>query len=234
VKKPARIALAALALGAVVAAFVFLDAARWLRPALDWVEGTGPWAPATFVVLYIVATIICVPSFALTLGGAAIFGFWSGFLIVSIASTLAAGAAFITGRHLAGGWAARKLENSPVLGELCRSMGKEGWKLVLLTRLSPVLPYTLLNYAFALTSVKLGTFLLASLIGMTPGRLVYVWLGSLAHEGVQLDRKSPEEWAFYGLGFVATVALAVITARMAQTALNRKKSSKKPGPPPLS
>jgi uncharacterized membrane protein YdjX (TVP38/TMEM64 family) len=234
VKPPARIALAALALGAVVAAFVFLDAGAWLRPALDWVERTGPWAPATFILLYIAATIVCIPSFALTLGGAAIFGFWHGFWVVSIASTLAAGAAFITGRHLAGGWAARKLEKSPVLGALVQSAGRQGWKLVLLTRLSPVLPFTLLNYAFALTSVKLGTFLLASLIGMTPGRLVYVWLGSLAHEGVQLDRKSPEEWAFYGLGLVATVVLAVISARMAQTALNMKKSPAKPGLPPVS
>lgn len=101
----------------------------------------------------------------------------------------------------------------------------EGWKIVLLTRLSPVFPFTLLNYAFGLTRVSLRDYVLASWIGMMPGTVIYVYLGSLARAGVANHERTPTEWALYGVGLIATVAVTVVVTRIARRALAKRTAS---------
>jgi len=103
-----------------------------------------------------------------------------------------------------------------------RAVTSEGWKIVLLTRLSPVFPFTLLNYAFGLTRVRLRDYVLASWIGMMPGTVLYVYLGSLARAGVTPQERTPTEWAFYGVGLAATVWVAVMVTRLARGALAKR------------
>jgi uncharacterized membrane protein YdjX (TVP38/TMEM64 family) len=146
-------------LGAVI---VLIAAARYfnvqdlLKQALDWVGRLGPWGPAIFIAIYVVATVLLIPGSVLTLGAGAVFGLIRGTLIVSVASTLAATAAFLIGRYLARAAVARKIEGNEKFAAIDRAVAAEGWKVVFLTRLSPVFPFTLLNYAFGLTQVKLG------------------------------------------------------------------------------
>lgn len=204
-----------LALGA---AGSVMDLAAWLRQALDAVSDLGPWGPAIFVALYIIATVLLVPGSALTLGAGAVFGVLRGTLIVSVASTLAATAAFLIGRHLARDVVGRKIEGHPVFAAIDRAVGDEGWKIVLLTRLSPVFPFTLLNYAFGLSRVKLGHYVLASWIGMLPGTVMYVYLGSLA-QAVGQRTRSFGEWLLYGIGLLATVLVTLFITRVARRAL---------------
>jgi len=193
----------------------------WLKQALDWVASLGAWGLAIFIVLYIVAAVLLVPGSALTLGAGAVFGVLRGTLVVSVASTLAATAAFLIGRHLARAAITRKIEGNPKFTAIDRAVAKEGWKIVLLTRLSPVFPYTLLNYAFGLTRVKAGHYVLASWIGMLPGTVMYVYFGSLAQVVGQRSRTTGE-WILYGAGLLATVAVTVFVTRVARRALAKE------------
>jgi uncharacterized membrane protein YdjX (TVP38/TMEM64 family) len=174
-----KILLAFVAVAVVAALFAF-DARAVLRDTLAGLESLGPWGPVIFVVLYIAAAVLFVPGSALTLGAGALFGVGLGSVCASVGATLGATAAFMVGRYLAREWVAKKIEGNPAFAALDRAVAAEGWKIVGLTRLSPAFPFTLLNYAFGLTRVSLRDYVLASWIGMMPGTVMYVYLGSLA------------------------------------------------------
>src|SRR5271165_1326108 len=153
-----------------------------LKASLAWIGKLGPWGPVIFVGLYVVATVLFVPGSVLTLGAGAAFGVALGSVCVSISATLGATAAFLVGRYLARDAIARKIEKNEKFATIDRAVADEGWKIVLLTRLSPVFPFTLLNYAFGLTRVKFRDYVLASWLGMLPGTVMYVYLGSTVKE----------------------------------------------------
>jgi uncharacterized membrane protein YdjX (TVP38/TMEM64 family) len=211
-----------LVVAAVVAAFVWLDLRGLLRTALDAIAQLGPWGPGLFILIYVAAAVLFVPGSVLTLGAGAVFGVVLGSVYVSIAATLGATAAFLVGRHLARDWVAKKIEGHASFAAIDRAVAEEGWKIVGLTRLSPVFPFTLLNYAFGLTRVRLRDYVLASWIGMMPGTVMYVYLGSLARVGVAGEQKSPAEWALYAVGLAATIGVTVFVTRLARRALARR------------
>jgi uncharacterized membrane protein YdjX (TVP38/TMEM64 family) len=144
------------ALYALVAVVVVMAARHFhvqaaLKAALDWIGKLGPWGPAIFIGIYVVAAVLFIPGSVLTLGAGALFGVVLGSVCVSISATLGATAAFLVGRYLARNAIARKIERNEKFSAIDRVVADEGWKIVLLTRLSPVFPFTLLNYAFGLT-----------------------------------------------------------------------------------
>jgi len=103
------------------------------------------------------------------------------------------------------------------------AVAEEGWKIVVLTRLSPVFPFTLLNYAYGLTSVSLRDYVLASWVGMMPGTVMYVYLGSLARTGTtSASSRTAAEWALYGVGLVATIGVTLLVTRIARRALAQR------------
>jgi uncharacterized membrane protein YdjX (TVP38/TMEM64 family) len=220
-----KILLALVAVAVVAALFAF-DARALLRDTLAGLESLGPWGPVLFVLLYIVAAVLFVPGSALTLGAGALFGVGLGSVLVSVGATLGATAAFLVGRYLARDWVAKKIEGNAAFAALDRAVASEGWKIVGLTRLSPAFPFTLLNYAFGLTRVSLRDYVLASWIGMMPGTVMYVYLGSLARAAGERSR-TPAEWALSGGGLVATIVVTVFVTRLARTAL-----AKRTGAPP--
>jgi uncharacterized membrane protein YdjX (TVP38/TMEM64 family) len=212
-------------IGAVIVATVvglfFVDGRALLRDSLAWVEQLGPWGPVLFVLIYIVAAVLFVPGSALTLGAGAVFGVGLGSVLVSIGASLGATAAFLVGRYFARDWVAKKIEGNASFAAIDRAVAAEGWKIVGLTRLSPAFPFALLNYAFGLTRVSLRDYVLASWIGMMPGTVMYVYIGSLAR--VAGDRtRTPGEWALLGLGLVATIAVTIFITRIARTALAKR------------
>ncbi|MBI1839465.1 MAG: TVP38/TMEM64 family protein, partial [Verrucomicrobia bacterium] len=168
-------------------------------------EGLGWVGMLGFIGLYIAACVLLVPGSILTLGAGSVFGIARGTLLVSVASTLGAICAFLVGRHLARDWVRRKLASHPKFQAIDQAVASEGWKVVGLTRLSPVFPFVLLNYAYGLTSVSLRDYWLASWVGMLPGTILYVYLGSLAHDVASLaqprsEGRTPLEWTLYGIG----------------------------------
>jgi uncharacterized membrane protein YdjX (TVP38/TMEM64 family) len=191
---------------------------------LEWVQGIGPWGAVVFAAAYIPAAVFFVPGSLLTLGAGFVFGLTKGTVVVSLGSTAGAAAAFLVARTLAHDWVGRRLEGRPHLTAIGRAVETEGFKIVLLTRLSPVLPFNLLNYAFGLTAVSFRTYVLASWIGMLPGTIMYVYLGSAAKSvATLLSGETPPsagQQALFALGLAATVAVTIIVTRTARRALN--------------
>ena len=193
-----------------------------LKQALDWVGQLGPWGAVIFIAIYVVATVLFVPGSVLTLGAGAVFGVAWGSIYVSIGSTLGATCAFLVGRYLARNAIVRKIEGNERFAAIDKAVANEGWKIVGLTRLSPVFPFTLLNYAFGLTQVKLRDYVLASWIGMMPGTVMYVYLGSLAKAASGERTRTTGEWVLYGVGLLATIVVTVFVTRIAKQALAKK------------
>jgi uncharacterized membrane protein YdjX (TVP38/TMEM64 family) len=204
------------------AAIRFLHIQELLKTALDWLGNLGAWGPVLFIAIYTVAAVLFIPGSILTLGAGALFGLALGSVCVSVGATLGATAAFLVGRYLARDAITRKIEGSEKFSAIDKAVAEEGWKIVFLTRLSPVFPFTLLNYAFGLTRVKLGHYVLASWIGMMPGTVLYVYLGSLARAGLAPRHRTIGEWMIYGVGLLATIAVTLFVTRLARKALARK------------
>ncbi|MCI0534969.1 MAG: TVP38/TMEM64 family protein, partial [Verrucomicrobiales bacterium] len=202
-----------------------LDLQNLLREALAWMAGLGAWGPVLFVGLYVAACVLFIPGSLLTLGAGAVFGVVRGSVIVSVAAILGAASAFLVGRYLARAWVARKIEGNPKFKAIDEAVAKEGWKIVLLTRLSPAFPFNLLNYAFGLTRVSFSEYLFASWIGMLPATILYVYVGSLAGSIASLDRggrtRTTAEWVLYAVGLIATIVVTILVTRQARRALGK-------------
>jgi len=129
-------------------------------------------------------------------------------------------------RYLARNWVAKQIAGNKKFKAVDEAVGKEGWKIVLLTRLSPVFPFNLLNYAYGLTKVSLRHYFFASWLGMIPGTVMYVYLGSLAGDLASLGAgdhtRTTAEWVLYGVGLLATVLVTVFVARVAKKALSAR------------
>lgn len=223
---PRRLLLIAVML-ALAVAFTLFDVRAGLRGALARIDSLGAWGPVLFVLIYVVATVLFLPGSALTLGAGALFGVGWGSVFVSAGSVLGATAAFLVGRYFARDWVAKKIAGNAAFAAIDRAVAAEGWKIVGLTRLSPAFPFSLLNYAFGLTRVSLRDYVLASWIGMMPGTVMYVYIGSLAR--VAGDRsRTPGEWALLGLGLAATIAVTVVITRIARAALARRTPAASP------
>ena len=197
--------------------------AELLRQALQWINGLGPAGALAFIALYVVATVAFLPGSILTLGAGAVFGIVAGTIYALAGATLGAIAAFLVGRYLARGWVAGKIKDNPKFLAIDRAVGQAGFRIVLLTRLSPAFPFNLLNYAFGITAVSLRDYALAS-VGMIPGALMYVYIGSLAGSLATLGSASTPahselQWALRIVGLVATVAVTVYITRIARRAL---------------
>ena len=197
-----------------------------LKKVLSWVADLGPWGPFFYILIYILACVFFIPGSILTLGAGVLFGVIKGSIIVSIAATLGATCAFLVGRHIARDWVSKKIQSNPKLQAIDEAVAREGWKIVGLTRLSPVFPFNLLNYTYGLTRVSLRDYFLASWIGMMPATVMYVYIGSLAGEiakiGGEGRSRTPAEWALYIVGLIATAAVTVYITRIARAALGKK------------
>ena len=222
----AKLVVWVLVIVGVLAAARYFNAPALLQSALQTIRGLGPWGPVIFVPLYILATVLFLPGSILTLGAGVIFGVIKGSIVVSISSTLGATAAFLVGRYLARDWVAKKIEGNASFKAIDDAVGREGWKIVGLTRLSPAFPFNLLNYAYGLTRVSLRDYFLASWIGMMPGTVMYVYIGSLAGDlatlGAGPRTTTPAEWALRIVGLLATVAVTVYVTRLARGALQKR------------
>ncbi len=191
-----------------------------MQSILDWVQQQGAWAPILFVLVYAAAAVAFVPGSLLTLAAGAIFGVVKGAALVSIASTAAAAISFLLGRFTLRNWIVKKLAHRPAFKAIDEAVGREGWKMVLLLRLSPVFPFTLLNYGLGLTSIRFWPAVLASWIGMLPGTILYVYLGSIAQ--VATGETTTAQKVLYGVGLLATLAVTIWITRIAKRALSTK------------
>ena len=189
-----------------------------------YVDRLGFWGPTAFILGYILTTIALVPSAVMTLAAGAIFGLMDATVYVLTGATLGSAAAFLIARHLARDAVAARITASAKFSAIDRAIGMQGFKIVLLLRLSPIFPYNLLNYSLGLTTVRFVDYILAS-VGMLPGTVLYAYSGVLVGDlarmasGAVINR-SPLSYGVLILGFIATVMVTVLIARIARTDLH--------------
>jgi uncharacterized membrane protein YdjX (TVP38/TMEM64 family) len=207
----------------VITGTIFLPVKDWLIKGLEWTQDLGIWGPVFVAVFYIVACVLLLPGSILTLGAGFLFQVFKGTITVSVGSTLGACAAFLVGRTIARNWIAAKVSKNDKFAAIDEAVAQQGFKIVLLTRLSPVFPFNMLNYAFGLTKISFWKYALGSWIGMLPGTVMYVYFGaglrSLADVAAGQVEKGTAGKLFFWLGLVATIIVTVFVTRVARNAL---------------
>lgn len=202
--------------------FFFLPLGNWFLLAQGTIEALGVAGPLVVILAYIVFTVLLIPGSALTLGAATLFGFWRGLLVVLAGANLGALCSFLLARTLLHQRVQQWAAANPKFAALNRAIGQNGFKMVFLARLSPVFPFTLLNYLIGLTTVRVTSYTLANALGMLPGAFLYVYLGATARDALAGQTASRTTWLQLALklvGLLATIAVVALITRAAQQAL---------------
>lgn len=209
----------------IIAVTLILNPKENIYKLLMWIQGLGIFGPVFLAIFYIFACILFIPGSILTLAAGFMFGIIVGTITVSIGSTIGACAAFLVGRTLARKWIERKISGNKTFQAIDDAVEKEGFKIVFLTRLSPVFPFNLINYAFGLTKVKFYTYAIGSWIGMLPGTILYVYFGSAVKNFTDIISGNIQvgisKKIFFVIGLIATVLITVVITRIARKTLNQ-------------
>ena len=194
-----------------------LDWQRWL-PVLQ-----SPLGAVAFVPLYALWVTLLLPGVWASMLAGALYGPWWGSLVVFVGACLGAEAAFLLGRTWLREWARRRLSAVPKLQAVEQAVSREGLKLVLLTRLSPAFPFSLLNFAYGLSEVSWRDYSIG-LVAILPGTVLFCGLGALAGDVARFGEVLSGEadagtWALRIGGLLATLATVWLVGRAAQRAL---------------
>ena len=183
----------------------------------------SPLGAVAFVPLYALWVTLLLPGVWASMLAGALYGPLWGSVIVFAGACLGAEAAFLLGRYGLRDWARSRLAAAPRLQAIERAVSREGLKLVLLTRLSPAFPFSLLNLAYGLSEVSLRDYSIG-LVGIVPGTILFCGLGALAGDVARFNtvlagRADAGTWALRLVGLAATLAVVWIVGRAAQKAL---------------
>jgi len=189
----------------------------------SWVSGQGILGALVFLVGYAVATVALIPGSLLTLSAGAVFGLARGIPLVFLGALLGSSGAFLIARYLARAAVEKRLQRDPRFTAVDEAVGRGGRRIVFLLRLSPLVPFGLLNYALGLTRVRFSDYLMAS-VGMLPGTALYVYYGKLAGDlaglaGGGAVRRDAGYWIVLALGLAATIAVTIVVTRLARRTL---------------
>ncbi len=220
--RPWRPVVAVVGLLALVFAAWLLPVQSWILELVAWIRAAGAPGVAVYALGYVLATVTLLPGSILTLGAGFAYGPLLGTLIVSPVSVAAATLSFVLGRTLARSWVERRLEHSPKLAAIDRVVGDHGLRTVMLLRMSPLLPFNLLNYGLSLTRVRLRDYVLGSFLGMLPWTFFYVYLGSLVTQASALGTARAQgglHMLVYWGGLAVSAVVALLITRMARRAL---------------
>lgn len=217
-----RLLLLALLVASATAALLWLPVYR-LPEFAEWTRAQGLPGALLIGAIYAAATVLMIPGSLITLMIGAVYGPWLGLALVSPASVLGATLAFLLGRGAFRPAIERRMAASRRFQALQAAMEQEGFKILTLVRLSPIFPFTVVNYAFGLTRVPLAHYVLGSFVGMLPGTLLFVYLGSTVGDLTELASGAPDggaaTTALRWIGLAATVVATVLITRTAKRAL---------------
>ncbi len=205
-----------------------LDIHHLLKPTWDWRDNSIAKNPLNFIILFNVLTLVGFPGSLLTLKSGYVFGVGWGTFYVLIAATIGATLAFLFGRYLSRDWVQKRVAGNVQFRAIDRAVTIEGWKIVLLVRLSPLFPFNLTNYAFGVSQISLKNYIIGS-IGILPGTFLYTYMGSLTNKLTTLNLAQsstdmPLQFAQWGLrivGLLATIAIALYLNHIAKAALQQ-------------
>jgi pyruvate/2-oxoglutarate dehydrogenase complex dihydrolipoamide dehydrogenase (E3) component/uncharacterized membrane protein YdjX (TVP38/TMEM64 family) len=202
-----------------IAAVLFLPVREWFMHFEAYVKSLGALGPVFVAAVYVLCTVALVPASAVTIGAGTLFGLQTGFIVVIIGSNIGALCSFLLARSFLRKKVAAWTATHAKFRALDQAIGRQGFKMVLLTRLAPVFPFVLLNYFLGLTAVRTGAYVLANLIGMLPAMFLLVYVGAATRDALASQTADFYEQLFKYLGLAATVALLVVITRLARNAL---------------
>jgi uncharacterized membrane protein YdjX (TVP38/TMEM64 family) len=197
------------------------DWSHWLDLVLPFLR--SPLGAVVFIPVYALWVTLLLPGIWASMLAGVLYGTWWGSLIVFIGACLGAEAAFLIGRHWLRDWTSARLERFPKLQAIEKGVSREGLKLVMLTRLSPAFPFSLLNLAYGLSDVSLRDYTIG-LVAILPGTVLFCALGALAGDAARFGEvlageTSPGAWVLRIVGVLATLAVVWLAGRAARKAL---------------
>ncbi|CAA7039454.1 unnamed protein product [Microthlaspi erraticum] len=197
-----------------------------LKDFLLWIkEDLGPFGPLALALAYIPLTIVAVPASVLTLGGGYLFGLPVGFVADSLGATLGATAAFLLGRTIGRSYVTSKIKHYPKFQAVSVAIQRSGFKIVLLLRIVPILPFNMLNYLLSVTPVRLGEYMLATWLGMMPITFALVYVGTTLKDLSDITHGWHEmsvfRWVVMMFGVALAVILIICVTRVAKSSLDK-------------
>lgn len=180
-----------------------------------------------FIGVYSLCCLCFIPGSVLTVAAGAVYGFWGGTALVLAGNGLGSVLSLLITRFLLRDWMARRIAKSPRFKAVEKVVAHDDWKLVFLTRLSPVMPFSLINYSLGLTKISAWRFLLATELGAVPATCIYVYIGTLtgnlARVIPEIKEHRPLEWGLEGAGLLLAIGVTIYVTHLASRALNRLK-----------
>jgi uncharacterized membrane protein YdjX (TVP38/TMEM64 family) len=220
------IVVAMIALSAAAKAFLPLD--EWIKALSSWVGKPGPFGIVVFALIYAVATVLFIPGSILSVAAGLIFGVGLGFIVAWTGALLGSSLAFLIGRYFARSKIEEKTKGNEEFKAIDEAIRKQGWKIIGLLRLSPLIPFNASNYFYGITKVGFWPYLLATAGGMLPGTLLCVYLGAAGMAGLGGGSQdySSLEYGFFGVGLVATIGITIWVSHIAKNALKKSGRAK--------
>lgn len=233
--KVAHYTIGLLVAAALLSGLLLLPVNQWALLLVQWIHGAGVLGIVVYALAYLLATLLLLPGSILTIGAGFAYGPIWGTALVSPVSVLAATIAFLLGRTVARDWVSRRMQRHPRVAAINEAVGEKGFQIVLLLRLSPIVPFNLLNYALALSRLHLRDYVGASFLGMLPATFLYVYLGSLVTNASELLSGTRHaggvgKQILYWGGLVATLLAIALITRSARRALKRALQGKRERP----
>lgn len=192
----------------------------WMEQAMAWIEQTGPVGWVWFVILYTLSCVLFLPGSVLSFGAGAVYGFAGGTLLVSIASVGGALTNFLITRYLLRGWMEHRFARSRKFQALNHIATRDAWRMIILTRISPILPHSLVSCALGLSRVSFWRYIAASWLGFLPISAAYAFagavIGSAAKGGIH---QGPMAWTIYTTEILITLVVTIWITRAAHQAL---------------
>lgn len=203
-----------------------LPFAEWIEQFTGWIESQGALGVALFAGGYVLGTVLFFPGSLLTLAAGVAFGLW-GIPVALGSATTGAALAFLVARYFARGAIEQRAQQYEKFAAIDAAVGENGWKIVALLRLSPLVPFNLANYFFGLTRVGFWPYVAASFVGMAPGTSLYVYLGHVGKVtlGGGSQGTTLQQWLLLGIGLAATAAVTVYLTLLARKALKSNVAS---------
>jgi len=195
----------------------------WIASLIDWVQLRGSVGVVVFIIAYALATVLFLPGWIFTVSAGLVYGIVRGTAIALTGATIGATLAFLVARYVLRENVEQFAKKNPRFKAIDDAIGANGWKIIGLLRLSPLIPFNVRNYFYGITSVSLGAYVAISAIGMLPGTLLYAYLGAIGKAGVASGASPHSRWqyVFLGIGLVATIAVTILVSRIAKNALKK-------------
>ena len=195
----------------------------WIAPLIRELADLGSWGPVLFIVMYVIAAVVLAPAFVLTFSAGAVFGLWRGTLLTFVGAVLGASAVYAVAAPLARSRVLRWIDRDARVAATRRAVVRDSWWIMFLLRLSPLVPYSLLNYALALSGVRFRDYLFA-LIGMIPAIVMYAYYGKVAGDVTRIAAgvsppRGTEYYVMMIVGLIATFAATHLIGRAAKKAM---------------